>query len=154
MQTDSQIWTIYLDTCCLSRLFDLQTQLRVYQEAEAIEQILTQIQAGHWAWISSNILVEEVERVPDPEQRFEIMDWLTMTHQTVTARSPEILRGKQLETLGFAEVDALHIACAESSKVDIFLTTDDGILKRAKRNSSNLYVQVENPYIWLQERGK
>ena len=47
-------------------------------------------------------------------------------------------------------MDALHIACAESGNVDIFLTTDDGILRRAKRNSSNLYVQVENPYVWLQ----
>ena len=152
MQTDSQIWTIYFDTCCLSRLFDLQTQPRIHQEAEAINRILNHIRAGYWHWISSNTLVEEVERVPDPGQRFEIMDWLTMTHQTVTVRSPEILRGKQLETLGFTEVDALHIACAESGNVDIFLTTDDGILRRAKRNNSNLYVQVENPYVWLQGR--
>ena len=150
VQTDSQIWTVYLDTCCLSRLFDIQTQPRVHQETQAIEQILTQIQAGHWAWISSNVLMEEVEQTPDPQQRAEIMDWLTNTYQTVSAGLSEVLRGKQLEVLGFTEMDALHIACAESGNVDIFLTTDDGILRRAKRNSSNLYVQVENPYVWLQ----
>ena len=150
MQTDLQVWKIYLDTCCLSRLFDVQTQLRVHQETQAIEQILTQFQAGHWAWISSNVLMEEVEQTPDPQQRAEIMDWLTNTYQTVFAGLSEVLRGKQLEILGFTEVDALHIACAESGNVDIFLTTDDGILRRAKRNSSQLWVHVENPYIWLE----
>ena len=73
-----------------------------------------------------------------------------MTHQTVAVGSPEILRGKQLETLGFKELDALHIACAESGDADIFLTTDDRLLGRAKRNSSQLRVHVENPYVWLQ----
>ena len=154
MQTDSQIWTIYLDTCCLSRLFDVQIHPRVRREALAIRRILDQIRAGYWHWISSEALVEEVEPAPDPEQRSQIMDWLTIAHQTVTVGSPEILRGKQLETLGFKELDALHIACAESGTADVFLTTDDRLLGRAKRNSSNLYVQVENPYVWLQRRNE
>ena len=152
MQKDLPVWVIYLDTCCLSRFFDIQTQPRVHQETAAIEQILIQIQAGHWAWISSNVLMAEVEQTRDPQQRTEIMDWLTNAYQTVSAGLSEILRGKQLEVLGFTEVDALHIACAESGNVDILLTTDDGLLRRAKRNSSNLYVQVENPYVWLQRR--
>lgn len=96
----------------------------------------------------------EVERAPDPGQRSEIMDWLTIAHQTVAVESPEILRGKQLETLRFKELDALHIACAESGEADIFLTTDDGVLRSAKRNSSQLRVRVENPYAWLQEIGE
>ena len=72
-------------------------------------------------------------------------------HQTVSVEASERSRGKHLETLGFKELDALHIACAESSSVDVFLTTDDGLLKRAERYNSQLYVQVENPYIWFQE---
>ena len=127
-------------------------QPRIHQEAEAISRILNHIRAGDWCWLSSSVLVVEVERAPDPRQRSEIMDWLTMTHQTVAVRSPEILRGKQLETLGFKELDALHIACAESGDADIFLTTDDRLLGSAKRNSSQLWVHVENPYVWLQGR--
>ena len=151
MQTDSQIWTIYFDTCCLNRLFDEQTQPRIRREAEVINQILNHIRAGDWHWISSSVLVVEVERAPDPVQRSEIMDWLTIAYQTVAVGSPEILRGKHLETLGFKEWDALHIACAESGDADVFLTTDDGILSRAKRSGSQLRVRVENPYTWLQE---
>lgn len=150
MQTDLQGWRIYFDTCCLSRLFDKQIQPRIRREAQVISRILDRVRVGYWHWISSNVLVEEVERVPDPGQRSQIMNWLTIAHQTVAVGSPEISRGKQLEALGFKELDALHIACSESGEADIFLTTDDGILRRAKHSSSNLYVQVANPYAWLQ----
>ena len=63
----------------------------------------------------------------------------------------ETLRGKQLEALGFKEYDALHIACAESGKADVFFTADDAVIRRAKRLQSQLHVQVENPHTWLQE---
>ncbi|MCY3549978.1 MAG: PIN domain-containing protein [Candidatus Poribacteria bacterium] len=154
MQTDSQIWTIYFDTCCLSRLFDVQTHPRVRQESEAISRILDHIRAGSWYWISSHALEEEVEQNPNLGHRFQIKDRLTDVNETVSVGMPEISRGKQLEVLGFKELDALHIACAESGDANIFLTTDDRLLRTAKRNSSNLYVQVENPYVWFQRRGE
>ena len=151
MQTNLQPLKIYLDTCCLSRSFDDQTQTRIYQEAEFIAQILAQIRSGRWHWISSDVLVREVAQTPDPEQRSEVNRLLTYTHQTFTAGTAEISRAKQLETLGFKLFDALHLACAESGSVDVFLTTDDGLLKMAKRYNVQLRVRVENPYIWFQE---
>ena len=36
VQTDLHLWKIYLDTCCLSRIFDPPTQARIRREAEAI----------------------------------------------------------------------------------------------------------------------
>ena len=154
MQTDLPVWAIYLDTCCLSRLFDEQTQLRVRQETIVISRILNWIRAGYWRWISSNALMEEVEQTPDPGQRSQIQDWLNDVHETVSIGPREISRGKQLEALGFTELDALHIACAESGGADIFLSTDDGLLRRAKRKSSQIRIRVENPYAWLQEIGQ
>ena len=151
VQTYLQPLKIYLDTCCLSRSFDDQMQIRIYQETEFIGQILAQILSGHWHWISSDVLVDEVEQIPDLDQRSQIEDLITDAHQTVSVGTNEILRGKQLETLGFKELDALHLACAESGSVDVFLTTDDGLLKIAKRYNVPLRVRVENPYIWFQE---
>ena len=151
MQADSRNWTIYFDTCCLSRLFDIQRQLRIRQETIAIGRILERIREGYWHWISSNTLVAEIEQNPNPGQRFQIKDLLSHVKQTVSVGRGEISRGKQLEALGFKELDAWHIACAESGEADIFLTTDDRLLRSAKRNSSNLYVRVENPYVWLNE---
>ena len=151
MQTDLQPLRIYLDTCCLSRLFDDQTQTRIFREAQAIRRILVQIRIGRWHWISSDVLVRETEQTPDMEQRSRVKYWLTYTHQTVTVGADEISRMKQLETLGFKTSDALHLACAESAAVDIFLTTDDGILRIAKRENAELRLQIENPDAWLHE---
>jgi predicted nucleic acid-binding protein len=45
----------------------------------------------------------------------------------------------------------MHLACAESAKVDVFLTTDDRLLRLAKRVSKDLDVLVENPLDWLED---
>ncbi|MDE0398015.1 MAG: type II toxin-antitoxin system VapC family toxin, partial [Candidatus Poribacteria bacterium] len=151
VQTNLQPLRIYLDTCCLSRPFDDQTQARIRQETEVIGRIMLQFRAEHWDWISSEVLIDEVERISDLNQRLQIKDWLTEAYQTVSIRTSEISRGKHLETLKFKEDDALHLACAESASVDIFLTTDDKFLRRAKCYNVRLRVRVENPYIWFQE---
>ena len=151
MQADSRPLKIYLDTCCLSRLFDPLTQARVRQEAEAVNRILTYCFSGHWYWISSDVLLNEANRTPDLEERTQIKTWLTFAYQTVHIGAGEISRGLQLETLGFKERDALHLACAESGEVNFFLTTDDRLLSRAKRYPNRLHIHVENPYTWLRE---
>ena len=63
----------------------------------------------------------------------------------------ERTRAAYLESLGFKLFDALHIACAESGSADVLLTTDDRMLRLAKRHSAQLQVYVENPYTWLQK---
>ena len=94
-------------------------------------------------------MVDEIDRTLNLGQRNQIRRWLARAHQTVSVGKTEISRANQLEALGFKELDALHLACAESSNVDIFLTTDDAILSRAKRNSSRVHLRVENPHVWL-----
>ena len=70
----------------------------------------------------------------------------------VSIDTKEKSRGKQLEVLGFKDRDALHIACAESGKADVFLTTDDDVVRKAKHISSQLRVPVDNPDPWLQKQ--
>ena len=96
MQTNLPFWKIYLDTCCLSRLFDLSTQARVAQEAEAVNHILTYCFSGHWYWISSDVLLNEVNRTQDLEERLQIKTWLTFAHQTVHIGTGEVSRDLQL----------------------------------------------------------
>ena len=150
MQSNLQRLRIYLDTCCLSRFFDSQTQNRIQQETEVIDWILSQFRAGHWDWISSDALIFEINRIPDLDQRIRIKVWLTGAHQVVAIGVGEKSRSSQLELLSFEELDALHLACSESGSADIFLTTDDKLLGKAKRDSSQLHVKVENPYTWFQ----
>ena len=136
VQINLQRLKIYLDTCCLSRPFDDQTQTRIRQETEVIRWIISQINSGHWHWVSSDILVYEVEQISELDQRLQIKDLMTNAHQTVSIGTSEISRGKHFETLEFKAEDALHLACAESGSVDIFLTTDDRLLSRAERYNS------------------
>ena len=150
MQTDFHFSKIYLDTCCLSRLFDPPIQERIRQEAEAIYQILAYCFGGHWHWVVSDVLSDEVDQSSNLGMRFQIKNWMTFAHQTVSVGSSENERGRQLELLGFKRRDALHLACAERAEANIFLTTDDRLLRRAKRYHVQLHTQVENPYIWLQ----
>jgi predicted nucleic acid-binding protein len=60
-------------------------------------------------------------------------------------------RAKEIQKLTVKAYDALHIACAEKSKVDIFLTTDDSLLNKVSRNRHALKVRLENPLKWLTE---
>lgn len=142
---------IYLDTCCLNRLSDRQIQDRIRQETEAVNIMLSNFRTKRWHWISSSILQFEINQNPDLDQRVSLTTLLQLGHQTIFVGDEEILRGEELEILGFKELDALHIACAESGNADILLTTDDRMLRRAKRYCTQLRVRVENPYTWLQE---
>lgn len=150
-QTNLQFWKIYLDTCCLSRLFDPPTQERIVQEAEAIRHVFTYFFRGDWHWISSEVLLDEVDRTADVEEQTQIKAWLTLAQRTVFATSSESTRGNQLEKLGFKHNDALHLACAEGGEADIFLTTDDRLLQRTKNYQTQLRVQAENPYMWVRQ---
>jgi hypothetical protein len=60
---------IYLDVCCLNRLTDGQSQSRIREEARAVERLLRQMQAGDIQWISSEALVDGIDRNPDAQRR-------------------------------------------------------------------------------------
>ncbi len=51
---------------------------------------------------------------------------------------------------GLKPIDALHLACAEGAGVDVFLTTDDQIL-RVIRRTGLARIRVNNPLPWLDE---
>ena len=150
MRTQIQNLKIYLDTCCLSRPFNDQRQDRIRRETEAIETILEAFITGPWLWVVSEALTHEVNNNPNWIERSRIKAQINDAHQNVSIGRVENLRGEQLKTLGFQWFDALHLACAESSNADLFLTTDDRLLRRAQRLSLDLRVRVENPYTWLQ----
>ncbi len=60
-------------------------------------------------------------------------------------------RAGKLVADGFGPMDALHVACSENSACEVFLTTDDSLLKLAKRMRGKLSVRVENPVQWITE---
>lgn len=142
---------IYLDGCCLNRLTDDQSQTRVRDEAEAVEKILGLVQAGRATWVSSRVLEIEIGRNPDLERRHDVLALLAFADEVVVPQSKAAARAEAIKQLGFGEFDALHLACAEQGTVDVFLTTDDGLLRCACRHAQLLRIRVENPVSWYQE---
>ena len=71
--------------------------------------------------------------------------------EVVRVGEDETRRASHLTEPGFSPSDALHLACAESGRVDVFLTTDDKLMSRARRRASQLKLRVENPLLWLKE---
>lgn len=142
---------VYLDTCCLNRPFDDQTQLRVRLEAEAVLAILARIENNEWAWIGSEVLLDEVEQIPDSQKLTRVKLLLDFIKENIEVGQKEEKRANDLIEKGFQIFDALHIACAEKANADIFLSTDDNLLKLAKRIEKQLNVRIENPLIWVEE---
>jgi len=142
---------IYFDTCCINRPFDDQTQVRVRLEAEAVLGILSRVENGEWEWIGSEVLMDEIEQTPDAQRLSRVKLLSDFVQIIVEIDEKEVKRAKELQKEGFQVFDALHIACAESAKVDVFLSTDDRLLKQAKRISKRLHIRVENPLVWVEE---
>jgi hypothetical protein len=97
------------------------------------------------------VLEIEIGRNPDLERRHDVLALLAFANEVVVPRSKAAVRAESLERLGFGEFDALHLACAEQGIVDVFLTTDDGVLRRARRHVQALGIRVENPISWYKE---
>ena len=142
---------IYLDVCCLNRPFDDQRQDRIRLEAEAVLLILGHCETGAWQWISSAIVEEEVNNTPSHERRARVRSMLRGVHGTVALTDAAVRRAQALKVMGFRTYDALHLACAEEARVDVFLTTDDRVFRVATRDTEQLRVRVANPLDWLLE---
>ena len=142
---------VYMDACCLNRPFDDQTQPRVHLEAEAILIVLERIQNGEWEWLGSTALDFEIRQTADAERRsrMELIAETATRRILVGAQQEE--RARELQNLGFAALDALHLACAESGNADFFLTTDDRLLRAAARLQKQLHIPVRNPLVLIEE---
>ena len=142
---------IYLDNCVLNSPFDDQSQERVRLETEAIVLLLSRLERKEWTWLGSQALEIEIDKAPDVEQQSRLRRVIEFVSSTVEIGEKELERANELQKLGFVGFDTVHLACAESGKADVFLTTDDRLLKLAKRLAKKLHVRVENPLDWMKE---
>jgi len=145
----SQSYRIYLDACCLNRPFDDQTQPRIALETQAVLSILSQCQSGQWKLIASAALDAELDQTPDLERLKNVKAILAIAKIKVVSSPSLEARSRELQKLGFSGYDATHIASAEKSNADIFLTTDDRLIKKARNNISLIHVEIDNPVQWL-----
>jgi len=58
-------------------------------------------------------------------------------------------RAVELVKMGLKPFDVAYIASAEVIAADVFLTTDDRLIRKATRYQTSLNVLVSNPVTWL-----
>lgn len=142
---------IYLDTSVYNRPFDDQSQARIRLEAEAFLSILEKTMAGAVSIISSSVLAYENSLSPFPERKERISDYVALASRTVKMSDAIRKRASIIEAAGFDSLDAMHLACAESGSAEYFITCDDTITKKAKRNPGVVSLFVCSPLEFLLE---
>ena len=87
------------------------------------------------------------------ERRLEAETLLSLASKIVSVDDSVARRARTLVGLGYGPFDALHIAAGELARVDVLLSTDDRLIKRAARGLGNPRIPVRNPVSWIKEQG-
>ncbi len=145
----SKIYKIYLDVCCLNRTLDDLEQSRIRLEAEAVTEIIQNCEDGKWILMNSDVIEFEVSQHPDSSKQEQVNSILSVASIYIRSSEDIELRAEELMKLNFKFQDALHLAFAEAGDADIFLTTDERLLRKAKQYKNTLRIEIENPTIWL-----
>jgi predicted nucleic acid-binding protein len=121
---------IYLDTSALNRIFDDQSQPRIFLEASAMLLVFGLIEKRIISIVSSDVLVYENSRNPYAERQIFVTSVLRNARVIQTLNDSLAKRAQEIEVMGIKGLDALHLACAERLKVDYFVTCDDRMIKK------------------------
>jgi predicted nucleic acid-binding protein len=121
---------LYLDLCCFNRPYDDQTQARVRLETEAKVVLQQKVKDAECALVWSATLDFECSNNPFEEHRHAIMQWRQLAASIVIADRLVIDKAQQLVGQGVGHFDALHVASAIAGQADMFVTTDDRLIRK------------------------
>lgn len=124
---------IYLDNCSLQRALDDRSQLRIALEAEITLSVLAMSRKGELTLVSSDVLRYETLRNSNVFRKEYCLEVLEECESHVELNEYIEAEAAKYVASGVKPMDALHLASAESIKVDYFCTCDDAFLKKAKR---------------------
>jgi hypothetical protein len=123
---------IYLDLCCFNRPYDDQTQVRIRLETEAKLVLQDKVRTGACRLLWSAVLDLENSKNPYLEHMQAIAQWRGLAADHIMAGPEVIAMAEKLLNQGIHEFDALHVASALVGRADIFVTTDDRLLRRLR----------------------
>jgi predicted nucleic acid-binding protein len=133
---------LYLDLCVYNRPFDHQGQERIALETSSFIYILEMIEKGVYSVIVSEALLYENSKNTDEQRKVRVANYLQLAQEIISINNSDMDRVKVLKRLGFSDIDALHIALAEKSEADYFITCDDEITKVYKQHQNIINVRV------------
>ncbi len=119
-------------------------------ESEAVLTILRRVETGVWELAGGEVVDFETGRMVDLERRQRVHALAGLAATKLPVDHAAKARAQEWAGQGLKPIDALHLACAEGAGVDVFLTTDDQLL-RVIRRTGRARIQVNNPLPWLNE---
>jgi predicted nucleic acid-binding protein len=136
-----------LDTSVYNRLFDDQTQPKIFLETQAIVLILQMLESDLIELVNSSVLEYENSKNPLPIKQQAMTRYLEMASIRKNVDGEIKQRAEQLEQDGLKAIDALHVACAESTNCGYFVTCDKRLINRYQGN----LIRVLNPVDFILE---
>ena len=121
---------VYLDTSALNRIFDDQSQPRIFLEATAMLLVFSLIEKQIISIVSSDVLIYENSQNPYAERQLFVTSVLHKARVIQRLNDRLAKRAQEIEALGIKGLDALHLACAEKLKAGYFVTCDDRIIRK------------------------
>ena len=125
------------------------TQDRIYLETEAILSIISHCREGRWVLVASGIIDYELSKLSDLGKLEQVKMLYAAASERIALTVEAEQRAAFFHQHGLKPFDSLHLALAETGGVDIFLTTDDRLLRAANKMDMNL--KVAHPVFWLME---
>jgi predicted nucleic acid-binding protein len=136
--------------CCFNRPYDDQTQSRIRIETEAKVVIQEKIKNAEYELIWSSILDFECAKNPFDEHRIAILNWRSIASTMIMVDKFVLERAESLMNHGIGEYDALHVSCAMAGKANVFITTDDRLLKRLQAYNGVMAMLPQNALAFLE----
>jgi hypothetical protein len=143
--------TIYLDMRALRRPFDDQAQPRMWLEALAVSRILASCGSGVTI-DNSGALETENAMYPKPVRRTRVSGLLGWFGEPAPLSQAVLEKAIVIRGFGFGDMDALHLAFAEATSCQYFLSCDDELLTRSRRHGRELRTIALNPVDFVRER--
>ena len=141
---------LYIDNCCYNRPFDDLRQEKNNLEAQAIKLIIDKYWKDEFEIYTSDALVIEMNSIKDQIKKAKVLEVYNKLNLINIPFSNNIIkRASELRQYNIKNMDSLHIAYAESSNIDYFITTDKLLINASSR--ANLNVKVINPISFIME---
>lgn len=138
---------VYLDTSVYNRLYDDQTQAKIYLETQAVLIILNLIETQQIESVNSSVLNYENQKNPFSIIQKTIQKYLSQASYFQSLNESIRQRAKQLEAERIKPIDAFHVASFEASQSNFFLTCDKQLLNRCQV----LAIPALNPIDFVEE---
>ena len=125
-------------------------QDRIYYEAIAILSIIRKTIKDDYIIVGSDFVLFEIEMTKDKYKKENMLELYSFVDDIVEYNMDIESKAAMIRKItNMALLDSLHVACAEYGQSDVFLTTDDKLIKKGELMPFSM--RIVNPVSYIME---